>query len=420
MKKIVFYIALIFFGLSITKVTAGEDLVNNYYSYTYQKSIIFVENGISFSVYPDGEFDFYINNRVNVGAGINVGYTSVTFNSGFNYNPYVQYDDYGAIIQVENVPVYYDYYGRVSQIGDVNIWYRNGRVRRVGGLRVFYNNYGYFDHFTGYINVYNRFYVYRPFHGYFIRPAVGFCQVYTRPYRRYYYPVRYTYYSPYYHNYRRAYATVGRPYHYYDRGYRRSKIYRNDRRVAVRDRGHRNEYGHYSRSRTIARNDANNNARTVRRSTTTRSSEVNRTSLDRTRVARSTDNGRRTVSRTVASRERQIRSTDMRRSDKSKNVKSNTRSIKKEYNTSSPRGRSANRVATSSGNRNVKRNTKSTYNKKVKSPSRVTSKPATRSSRGTELAKRTSVKRKNENSNTRSSRGSSKNTVKRSNSRRVR
>lgn len=420
MKKIVSYIVIVIFGLSISKASAGENLAVNYYTYTYQKSFIFVENGITFSVYPDGEFDFYMNNRVNVGVGVNVGYSNVTFNSGYNYNPYVQYDDYGAVIQVENVPVYYDYYGRVSQIGDVNIWYRNNRVRRIGGLRVFYNNYGHFNYYTGYINVYNRYYVYRPFHRYFIRPAIGYCQVYNNPYRRYYYPVRYTYYRPYHYNHRRVYATVGRPYHHFDRGYKRSRIYRNDRRVAVRDKGYRNEYGHSRRSSTVVRSDANNNSRTVRRSTTTRSNKGTRTTVDRTRMARSTDNGKRTVSRTVTSRDRQIRSSDMRRSDKSGNVKSNTRSIKKDHSTSSPRSRSTTRVATTSKNRAVKGNTNRTYSKKVKSPTRVTSKPATRSTRGTEMAKRSSNKRTGQVTSTRSSPTRSKGTANRSNSRRVR
>ena len=39
----------------------------------FNNSVIFVENGITFSVYPDGEFDFYIDNRVNVGANLNFG-----------------------------------------------------------------------------------------------------------------------------------------------------------------------------------------------------------------------------------------------------------------------------------------------------------------------------------------------------------
>src|SRR5690606_35407670 len=150
-------------------------------------------------------------------------------------NPYVQYDDYGAVIQVENVPIYYDYYGRVSRIGDINISYNNGRVYRVGGMYVYYNPRGYYSYHTGFINVYNRYYVYQPYYNYFARPVYGHCIVYNTPYRRYYTPVRYSYYTPYVYNTRSAYVQVGKPYRYNNSHSSRSTIYRNDKRVVTRD-----------------------------------------------------------------------------------------------------------------------------------------------------------------------------------------
>ncbi len=123
MKKVVLIIAAVLFSTAHTKAATGLG---------YGNSFIFVENGVTFSVYPDGEFDFFIDNQVNVGVDARFGNVGVTFNSGFNYNPFVQYDDYGAVIQVENVPIFYDFYGRVSQIGGVDVLYRNNRVRRFG------------------------------------------------------------------------------------------------------------------------------------------------------------------------------------------------------------------------------------------------------------------------------------------------
>jgi len=115
MKKFILIIAAVIFGIpSIQAETTNT--VATYTNYRYGNSFIFVEDGVTFSVYPDGEFDFYLDNRVNVGVGARIGNVGITFNSGYNYNPYVQYDDYGAVIQVENTPIYYDYYGRVSQI----------------------------------------------------------------------------------------------------------------------------------------------------------------------------------------------------------------------------------------------------------------------------------------------------------------
>ena len=200
MRNLILLFTALILGTSSTKAASVEDKVATSNTYRNNNSFIFVENGITFSVYPDGEFDFYIDNRGGVNANVNFGHTNITFNSGYDYNPYVQYDDYGAVIQVENVPIYYDYYGRVTQIGDVDINYNSGRVSRVGGLYVYYNNRGLYSHHRGFINIYNRHYVYSPFHSYFVRPAIGFGLVFGSPYRRYYEPVRYTYYRPYHQN----------------------------------------------------------------------------------------------------------------------------------------------------------------------------------------------------------------------------
>lgn len=254
MKKTIYLIALLVVGgLGIPSVKAANNSLK-VNSFINGNSFVFVEGGITFSVYPDGEFDFFINDRVNnLHLNANVGNVNITFNSGYNYDPYVQYDDYGAVIQVENVPIYYDYYGRVSQIGSVNIFYNNRRVVRIGGMFIHYNPYGAFSHYTGYINVYNRYYVYRPWYRFFVRPAFDFCLVSYRPYRRYYTPVRYTYYRPYRQNFRRAYVKVGRPYRNHNKVHRRDAIYRNDKRVTRRDYRANNRINSRTNARSVNR-----------------------------------------------------------------------------------------------------------------------------------------------------------------------
>ena len=207
-----------------TAEAAGNEHINP--TFGYGNSFIFVENGITFSVFPDGEFDFYVNDMP-YGSHANV-----SFNAGCDYNSYLQYDDYGAVIQIVNTPIFYDYYGRVAQIGAVRIFYNNHRVIRIGGLHIFYNPHGMYSHCSGYINVYNRVYVYRPFHRFFIRPVTQFCMVSYLPYRQYYAPVRYTYCKPYINNVRKCYASVGTTYYYKENNSRRG-IYKNDKRVTV-------------------------------------------------------------------------------------------------------------------------------------------------------------------------------------------
>lgn len=192
MKNLLAIIAT--FVLVSTASFATNTTTTNRYFLNYGDSFTFVEGGITFAVFQNGEFDFYINPR----NGLHVGYSSrnvnISFNSGYNYDAYVQYDHYGAIIQVEHIPIYYDYYGRVSQIGDINIRYTNGRLVRLGGLHVHYDHYGYYSHYNGYINHYNRHYVYHPYHNFFVRPLFDFRIVSYKPYRHQYRPVRYKYY----------------------------------------------------------------------------------------------------------------------------------------------------------------------------------------------------------------------------------
>ncbi len=354
-------------GSTVSLAATSEEKVVMSNIVNYGNPVIFTENGITFSVYPDGEFDFYIDNRVNVGANVNLGNTSITFNSGYNYDPYVQYDDYGAVIQVENIPVYYDYYGRVSQIGDVNISYRNGRIHRVGGLYVYFNPRGVFTHYSGYVNVYNRHYVYRPWHGYFVRPAVGFCLVYNRPYRRYYNPVRYTYYRPYAYNTRKVYARIG---HHYDYGRspKRENIYRNDKRVAVRDNGNRRSQDLRSNNSapvrrdavasgrsSVKRNDANLKREAVSRSTNRTASTQIRSGNERSNAAVNRSEERRqtqTVSKPVQqSRERTVTQRTVSRDQGNQSVTRSRTVAKKTESTAGRTVKSATRVERSTADR---------------------------------------------------------------------
>lgn len=319
MKNLVLLFTALILGTSgVFAASIEEDKVATRNAYRFDNSFIFVENGITFSVYPDGEFDFYIENYV---SGRRDG---ITFNSGYDYSPYAQYDDYGAVIQVENVPIYYDYYGRVNQIGAVDINYLNRRVRNIGGMSVYYNNRGFYDYHTGYINIYNRNYVFQPFHRWFARPAVNLCLVYNSPYRRFYTPVRFTYYNPYRNNFRRAYVSIGKQHRYNTVRQERASIYRNDKRVAVRDNSFRT-------NRSVAQRD--NGSRTQRSIASSNTARSNRsTRVNRTATARSENSyaGRSNQGNAVNRRE-VIRSTsnsatvkrgntDLRRNDQGRSV----------------------------------------------------------------------------------------------------
>lgn len=279
------------------------------YSYYNQETFTFTERGITFSIFENGEFDFYMSSRANVQAGVNVGGVSISYNSGYDYDAYVQYDDYGAILQIEDVPIYYDSYGRINRAGDVRIHYNGRRLSRIGGLYLHYNNYGNYSHFTGYVNYYNRNYVYHPYHNYFVRPYFNRCIVSYNPYRRYYNPIRYNYYRGnngrgYYKGYKRGYKTANR-----SDGRRFKSI---DSRIRTTDSNDRRAYDRRSKVERSSR-VANNNSG-ARRTSQQRSVAQNRTAQRRTNDNIGTRRNANTVQRNANTTRKQSSATQQRRS----------------------------------------------------------------------------------------------------------
>ncbi len=227
MKNLLIILSMLTVGSAVAAPLESE---NNFRRGYDGNAYIFIEGDVEFSVFPDGQFDFiYVGPQRGTQITISSPNTNISFNSGYNYDAYVQYDDYGAVIQIENVPIYYDEYGRIVRAGNVDIRYNDRRIVRIGGMHVIYNHHGYFSHCTGAINYYNPYYVYRPWHVYYARPLYTHVIVYDVPYRRYYTPVRYSYqdHIRHYRNRGRvAYPNARRE--FYRPG---SRIHHNDGRV---------------------------------------------------------------------------------------------------------------------------------------------------------------------------------------------
>lgn len=225
MKKLYFFVAFLVVGSS---VLANSKASENSAFRGYGDAFIFTEGGVEFAVFPDGQFDFFYKPRRVPVRYLSAHGTHITYNSGYNYDPFVQYDDFGAVIQIENVPVYYDYYGRIIQAGRVRISYNHfGMLSRVGNLYLHYNPYNHYTHYTGYINAYNPYYVYRPWHDHYMRPYSYQAVVFHQPYRAYYdpYRVKYSQHKKYYKrnyndDFRRSYYRPGDRVASYHRGRR--------------------------------------------------------------------------------------------------------------------------------------------------------------------------------------------------------
>ena len=245
-----------------------------------ERPFVFNENGIEFAVFSDGQFDFNVL-APTVGVHIDTRFLDFSFNTGHNYDAFVQYDAYGAPIQIENTPIYYDFYGRVSQIGSVNLFYnRFGYVNQIGNMFVNYNPAGYFIGTRGYINRFNRNVVFQSRFNVYCRPRASRIVLHNTPYRRDFRPVRRDY-----RTFRRNYV-AHRPAARVARNFRRpgAKAVVNNRRnvnnrVVVNNRGGNKKV--VTKTVTTRNNNnrnyspRNNNQRTTR-VTTTRTTTNNR------------------------------------------------------------------------------------------------------------------------------------------------
>ncbi|MDT0690530.1 hypothetical protein RM549_12090 [Salegentibacter sp. F188] len=386
MKNFTLLIAVLFAGWSVS-ASAGVTPTR-----AYNDSFIFVEGGVEFAVYPNGEFDFYYNpdfRRTNV-VNISTPSTNISYNAGFNYDPYIQYDDYGAVIQIETVPVFYDYYGRIIQAGDVLIDYNNhGQVGRVGNLIVHYNRFNRISHYNGFINNYNRYYIHRPWHSFYTRPHSNMSIVFGNPYRAYYQPHRVSY---------NQYIT------YYSNNYRNTSytknFYRPNQTVVAYNRGRR-----VTEQRDVRKEFRNSTTRTENNI-----AENRRTSTARERTT-ATDRG--SNSRTSSNLENRSRAIeDMRKTrSTSSRIESNSNSRASEARTSNTRRPEA-------SERTIRRNSspaRSSNNVRQSAPVQRSATVRSTNSGRSSATQRTVIRSRSENSNSSPSRRSSARNVRSNN-----
>ncbi len=334
-KRILLIVAIALSAISMQTSKAFATGISTTIYNSSDNSITFVENGITFSIFENGEFDFYLNSLSNgVNANYNSPGVSISFNSGYDYDPYVQYDSYGAIIQIENTPIYYDQYGRIKRAGVININYNSGRLHRIGGLSVYYNSYGNYSYCSGYINTYNRNYVYHPYHNWFARPYFGFTIVRVNPYRYNYNPYRYTYYRDnryaYKHNRNR-----------YDIRQQKRNTYNNTRRAKNNTRSN-NDYRRTASTRSNQRTLRNNN--TVRSQRNTQ--DVRRKTANNDRGVKGTSTRTQTQRRSTTPNRQRVRETQQRKSQTPRTTRSTQR---KPSQTRSNTSRTATRQVSKSG-----------------------------------------------------------------------
>ena len=123
----------------ISKVNAA-----NYYD---NEPVSFLERGIEFFVFPNGDFDF--NTRPDDSQGNyqfkTAGRRSTEVNRNnrpINYGVLIEQDSFGRVRRVGNTFINYDFSDRVTRIGSVYMQYNRFALDQIGNMRLIYNRHG--------------------------------------------------------------------------------------------------------------------------------------------------------------------------------------------------------------------------------------------------------------------------------------
>jgi hypothetical protein len=161
MKKITLLVASIFLVGSLASASENPVFSDNHKTitaprYSFDEPISFVERGIEFYVFPNGEFDF--NTRPQDSQGDNYYKTAgrrvdeKADRRPENYGVRIEHDAFGRVRRVGNTFINYDYNDRVSRIGTIYMRYNRFVLSQVGGLRIIYNRRGDIVDMVGVVN----------------------------------------------------------------------------------------------------------------------------------------------------------------------------------------------------------------------------------------------------------------------------
>ena len=171
MKRLVFLFAVVLTGL--TSVSADElsskklnHQLDNPLRYGYAQPILFLERGVEFMVFPDGSFDF--NTEINTFGDVYYRNTNIRTrtrrssintthgapSSFYNGGVLITHDNQGRVRRIGNVFINYDRRGKIKRAGSVYMSYNrgNGRLTRIGGMRVHFNSWGELVNSNGFVN----------------------------------------------------------------------------------------------------------------------------------------------------------------------------------------------------------------------------------------------------------------------------
>ncbi|WP_340198730.1 hypothetical protein [Ascidiimonas sp. W6] len=136
--------------------------------YRNAQPIKFVERGIKFFIFPNGEFEYRLIRPVYTRRGSSSvilrtpGRIANKVNRPYRKAP-IRFDRNGRVKRIRNVSINYDQFGRVFRVGSVYMNYgRRGVLNQVGGLDVRFTRNGRLIHRYGAVHSNNNYtYTYR-------------------------------------------------------------------------------------------------------------------------------------------------------------------------------------------------------------------------------------------------------------------
>lgn len=166
MRKIIVLLALLLgvFAFANAKEVNNNRLTNNWETtrFRHMQPLKFVERGVEFFVFPNGEFDFNTHPRYrrsrrnnvhfNISYGTPRSYHSSyygSYNSGRSVR--IEHDHLGRVRRIGNVFINYDRFGRIKRAGSIYMNYRHNLLSNIGGLHIYYNRHHRIIRTTGYI-----------------------------------------------------------------------------------------------------------------------------------------------------------------------------------------------------------------------------------------------------------------------------
>ena len=146
MKTITLLVASVLMTTTIVSATeVTYTSTENRMRYNFDEPISFVERGIEFYVFANGEFDFNTRPEDSQGdyfyrtAGKR---TTARKPVNVNYGTRIEHDSFGRVRRVGNTFINYDSNDRVSRIGTVYMKYNRFGLTQVGGMKINYSNRG--------------------------------------------------------------------------------------------------------------------------------------------------------------------------------------------------------------------------------------------------------------------------------------